>query len=180
MKRHLFAASAALALTATACGVADEEAIVEEAGELTEKVYDTQLSCMAEQCFDIKARKDISFIAVEAEACPGTSVSLRLMEPDGTVVNVTPELHGQGRSCPGIAPDALKFEGLTLDYYVLCVVYDGSATVGDVTITTKAGRGCHVMTHEASCQSCGEGGGTGGNGTGGGETGGNGTGGDCP
>ncbi len=112
----------------------------------------------ATECIDIESEKDISFIAVLAEVCPGATVELELFYPDMTPVNVTPYPHGQGKPCEkaglSIDPAALKFDGLTEDHYVLCVTYDGVASIGDVLVTAKAGRACWEESLYGECESC--------------------------
>lgn len=151
MKNHTIGYAAAIML---AMGCATPDSDIDEAKSFAAGEETTNGVCMVEQCFDITAEKDISFIAVQTEHCPGTIVSLHLTEPDGTLVNVDPMPHGQGKSCDGIAPEALKFEGLNLDHYVLCVGYEGSGSLGDIEITTKAGKVCEVLNHEGDCSAC--------------------------
>jgi hypothetical protein len=191
MKRHIMGYTATLAL-ALGCQTSPDGDL-ETASDFSKGLPPEAAECMAEQCFDITAEKDISFIAVETETCPEALVTLHLSEPGGPELALTPTPHGQGKSCEGIAPDALKFDGLSRDHYVLCVRYHGSASVGDIRITTKAGQVCEVMSYDGDCSGCEPANGDGGQpGTGGADAGGNdgkggkggkdygGHGGDCP
>lgn len=114
-------------------------------------------TCEEEVCFDVTAEKDISFIAVLVATCDGGDATLSLSTPDGEPVAIAPEEHGNGTSCEGVDGAALKFEGLSVSHYVLCVSGGGLASV---EITTKAGTGCEVTVLAGDCEACGEGGGT--------------------
>jgi hypothetical protein len=127
MMRNLLIATTALIALAAGCATPDEGGLRQAKDFTGETPPVDDPDCTAEMCFDITAKKDISFIAVWAETCPEALVELSLYEPDMTPVNIQPQPHGQGKSCEGIAPEALKFEGLHLDHYILCVKYDGSS-----------------------------------------------------
>lgn len=164
--RNLLALAAALVLVSAGCVAEDVEDVEEARGSvITEQGGDDGGTCEAETCFDITAEKDLSFIAIAIEACDGQDVTLSLQEADGTPVPIDPSPHGKGKSCDGVDPDALKFEGLKTDHYILCV-QASAGSLGDLTVTTKAGRVCEVTTFEGECEGC-DGGAGGGDGTGG-------------
>jgi hypothetical protein len=120
--------------------------------------------CGAPHCLDIHSDKDISFIAIEALACldgPMPDLTLYEITEDGLVeVTVDPQPHGQGQSCEGIPPSALKFEGLNAPSYSLCVTYPDVMTPGDVTVWVKSGQTCQGFDMSGDCAPCqgGEGG----------------------
>lgn len=114
--------------------------------------------CRAEQCWDVTADKDLSFVAVEVEGCGG-DVDIWL-EENGERLDVEGEPHGQGKPCDDqpAAPsaDAIKFEGMDVGHDVrVCVAVEGSESVGTVRIVSKAGRVCEEeVLVEGECEDC--------------------------
>jgi hypothetical protein len=177
IRRPLIAATSMFLLVSACAGTDDEPVahVTKAMGDRTSGVGGSGGApiCPVEACFHIEKDKDISFIAVLADACPGEELDIALYYPDMTPVNVTPQPHGQGIPCKrsgiGIDPNALKFDGLDQNRYILCT------TLADaVTIITKAGPTCWQQSFDLECSPCSDGGAGGTRGEGGSDAGGSG------
>lgn len=109
-------------------------------------------SC-ALSCFDVQSSKDVSFIAVDAAPCGSTPVELSLYALDEqgtkTVLAVTPVPQGNGKSCPDVPPQALKFDELSGRRLAVCTA---GAERADVFV--KSGSTCASQSFEIGGEQC--------------------------
>lgn len=117
-------------------------------------------ACEVTTCFDIDATADLRFVAVHANLCVEVEPKAVLYRVDewGALhpVATDPVYWGSGAACPGVHPDALKWEGLEGDHYLVCVTYYGT-NPGDVLVWAKSGTTCKSGSILGSCGPCGEG-----------------------
>jgi hypothetical protein len=117
-------------------------------------------SCVAETCFDLSSVDHaISFVAIDGLACDGGELELSLFDADGAPMNVDWTLHGNGKSCEGLASTAQKFE-LDGEHHGVRLCVSGVGA-GDVTLAVKAAQSCELTMVPGDCD-CDETGGTGG------------------
>lgn len=159
MKTHVFAVAAVLSVLVGCASDGGREALdrSRDEAELSPRLDDDGEACGVEECFLITADQAISFIAVEGVGCDRRALDLSLWTTDDERIDIEPEEHGEGTSCSGISPDALKLEGFLgreTRELKLCVATSGSTTLPDLKVTTKAGRVCEVFEHDGACTSC--------------------------